>query len=468
MNARSRDAWDALRASYWFVPILLAVAAGVLSMVTLAIDEAVARQALGGTAPAGGADGARTLLSTVAASMITVAGVVFSIMIVAMTLASVQFGPRLLRNFMRDLGNQVALGVFVADFLYCILVLRTVRDAGDPAGVFVPNLSITVAVAMTVASLGVFIFFIHHAAASIQVGQIISVASRDLDRAIDDLYPERLGHDPPDGVDARLLVPPELEREGRPVPATGTGYVEVIDVNGVMSLAVGRDLVVSLEVRPGMFVEPDNVLARVWPPDRADGRVIRELDRTVLLAPQRTEVQDVEFAIQQLVQVAVRALSPAINDPWTAFMALDRLGAALSRLCARHRPSPFRFDGRDRLRVIADAATFDALVSQAFTEIRHAGRSNLLVTVRLLETIAVVAEHAHRHDELAALRRHADRVEHGSTHTLPEEWERRIIEERYRQALEILGARDATAALDAAAAPDPASPDAASVAISAR
>jgi uncharacterized membrane protein len=112
-------------------------------------------------------------------------------------------------------------------------------------------------------------------------------------------------------------------------------------------------------------------------------------------------------------------------------------------------PSRFRFDAQGRLRVIADAATFDALVSQAFTEIRHAGRSNLLVTVRLLETIAVVAEHAHRHDEMAALRRHADRVEHGSTHTLPEEWERRIIEERYRQAIAILDARDAAAPPDA-------------------
>jgi uncharacterized membrane protein len=455
MKTRIRDAWDTLRASYWFVPSLLAVAAAALSFLTVAIDETSADRTIAGPVLAGGPEGARTLLSTVGASMITVAGVVFSIMIVAMTLASVQFGPRLLRNFMRDLGNQLALGVFIADFLYCILVLRTVRDPGDPAGVFVPNLSVTVAVALTMVSLGVFIFFIHHAAASIQVGQIISVASRDLDAAIDHLYPQGLGHEPPSGPNPRLLVPPEFEREARPVPASRTGYVEAVDFGGVMGLAVSRDLLVSLDVRPGMFVEPGNIVARVWPPGRADRRVVRQLDRIVLLASQRTERQDVEFAIQQLVQIAVRALSPAINDPWTAFMALDRLGAALSRLCARNRPSLHRVDAHGRLRVIADAATFDALASQAFTEIRHAGRSNLLVTVRLLETIAVVAEHAHRHDELAALRRHADRVEHGSTHTLPEQWERRIIDERYRQALAILDARDAATAPDHAAESPP-------------
>ncbi len=447
MKARLGDVWDSLRVSYWFVPALLAIAATALSFVTIGLDESLREQPATGWIFTGGPEGARTLLSTAAGSMITVAGVVFSIMIVAMTLASIQYGPRLLRNFMRDLGNQLALGVFIANFLYSLLVLRTVRDANDPAGIFVPHVSVAVAVLITAASLGVLIYFIHHAAASIQVGHIVSVASRDLEVAVDHLYPDRLGMEPGEVVEPQSLVPANFDSDARSVRATGTGYVEAIDTDGLLGLAVQRDLLIRLEIRPGMFVEPDNVIAHVWPSGRVDRDVERRIDRVVILSDQRTERQDAEFAVQQLVQVAVRALSPAINDPWTAFMALDRLGAALSRLCARARPSPFRFDRSGRLRVIANSATFDAIASQAFTEIRHAGRSNLIVTVRLLETIAVVAEHAHRHDELAALRRHADRVEHGTLHTLGEPWERRIIDERYREAVAVLDAQDEAADL---------------------
>lgn len=444
MKARIEWAWDAVRASYWFVPLVMAVGALVLSLVTLAIDEALPDEGVRnfGWVFSGGPDGARALLATAGGSAITVAGVVFSIAIVAMALASAQYGPRLLRNFMRDVGNQVSLGSFLATFTYSLLVLRTVR--GESEGLFVPNLSVTVGVVMTMGSIGVLIYFIHHAAASIQVANILAAAAEDLDHTIVHLYPSTLGFEPPtgDGESARLL-PDDFERDAVPITASRTGYIDAIDTDGILGATTRHDLIVRIEVRPGSFVEPGNVLAYAWPADRVDAAITRELDHALLLGNQRTEFQDTEFAIQQIVQIGVRSLSPAINDPFTAFMCLDRLGAALSALAERPRPSRYRHDRHGALRVVADSATFEVMLSQALTEIRHAGRGNLTVTVRILETIEVVAGHARAPEDLAALRRHADRVVEGSVRTLPEPWERVVIEDRHRRAL---------AAIDRAAA----------------
>jgi uncharacterized membrane protein len=440
---RLLDTWDALRASYWFVPSIMALAAVAFSFLTLALDQAVQDEDIPalGWMYTGGPEGARALLSTAAGSMITVAGVVFSIAIVVMTLASVQFGPRLLRNFMRDTGNQLVLGTFIADFLYCLLVLRAVRDAAE--GTYVPHISVTVGVSLTLASIGVLIYFIHHAAASIQIGNILFAAGRALDASIDHLYPSLVGHEPPKGSgDPAALVPARFEKDSQPIEARHTGYVDAVDSEGLLDEAVRRDLLLRLEIRPGSFLEPGVVICRAWPAQRVDPRTAQRIERAILVDRQRTERQDVEFAIQQLVQVAVRALSPAINDPWTAFMCLDRLGASLSRLAGRPLPSTYRFDDRGRLRIIADASSFEKMASQAFTEIRRYGAASLTVTVRLLETITVVAEHASRPDDLAALRRHAERIERGCQATFDDPSELKVVEDRYRAALEAINAAE--------------------------
>jgi uncharacterized membrane protein len=379
--------------------------------------------------------------------MITVSGVVFSIAIVAMSLASVQYGPRLLRNFMRDPGNQIVLGTFIATFVYCLLVLRAIPD--DPVD-GVPNLAVGGALVLVLSSVGVLIYFVHHAAAMIQVGSIVERAALDLDAALEVLYPEQLGNGPQGTTNAAILLPADFDERSAVIVATSTGYVDAVDGRGLLGLASEGDLVVRLEVRPGMFIEPGVVVARAWPVERVGPEVRRRLARMFIAGAQRTTRQDVEFAIQQLAQVAVRALSPALNDPWTATMCLDRLGAALTRLAARDRPSRYRFDAVGRLRIVADAATFDALTSQAFTEIRAYARHDLAVTVKLLETVAMVAAQTSWHDELAALRRHADRIEEGSRVTLRESWERRIIEIRHREALAAIETSKAVLASDAA------------------
>jgi uncharacterized membrane protein len=191
MKTKLLKLWDSLRATFWLVPTLMAIMAIGLSFAMVALDEAVGNRVLEkvGWVWAGGPEGARGLLSTVAGSMITVAGVVFSITIVALSLASSQYGPRLLRNFVRDKGNQIVLGSFIATFVYCLLVLRTVR--GDDGAHFVPAIAITLGMVLTLASLGVLIYFIHHVSISIQAATIIGLVSHELNEVIERLFPEK-------------------------------------------------------------------------------------------------------------------------------------------------------------------------------------------------------------------------------------------------------------------------------------
>jgi uncharacterized membrane protein len=377
--------------------------------------------------------------------MITIAGVVFSLTLLTLSLASTQFGPRLLRNFMRDLANQAVLGSFVATFLYCLLVLRTIRHGDE--GAFVPHLSITVGVLLAVASIGVLIFFVHHVSSSIQVDQVIAGVFEELKVAIDRLFPDRLGEE-----DERPLarLPERFEREAQEVRADADGYLQVIDGDRLLSLAGTRDLVVRLEHRPGHYLLARGVLARVLAPAPLDDELERELREAFVLGPQRTPTQDVEFSVDQLVEIAVRALSPGVNDPFTAIRCVDRLGSALCRLAERAIPSPYRHDREGHLRVVAFPTAFRDLLAASFDQIRQYGRSSAAVTVRLLEVIAAIADCARRRDDLAALRQHAMMIERGSRDGLPEESDRADVAARYQEASRRLAARERCVAADSA------------------
>jgi uncharacterized membrane protein len=434
MKARLLFAWDIARSTYWFVPLLLVAATVAIALLILGIDPGRPESADAVDPTAfGSADSARQFLSAAAGSSITVAGLVFSIAIVAMSLAASQYGPRLIRNFVQDLGNQLALGTFLASFTFFVLILGAVR--GDGPSAVVPILAVRLAFAVTLVDVVVLILFIHHAASQIQVANIIAAAGHDLDHTIAELYPTGVGYEPANDAEAAGSMPADLDTQGMRVVAGRVGYVDAIDGGGLLADAVRHDLIVDLRVRPGSFVEPGTVVAVIWPVERVTDRTARTIERRLLLGRQRTEFQDVEFAIQQIVQIAVRALSPAINDPFTAYACLDRLGVALGALARRSWPSRYRVDAAGRLRIIADAPTFDVLLSQAVSEIRHAGRGNLTVTVRLLETLEAVAGEATRPADQDAIRRQAERVAEHSKAALAEPWERKVIEDRLQRCL---------------------------------
>lgn len=373
-----------------------------------------------------------------ASSVITVAGTVFSISIVVLTLASSQFGPRLLRNFIRDPGNQIVLGTFIGTFIYCLLVLRTVRRQEDI--LFVPHISVTVGVVLALASIGMLIYYIHHVSVSIQAPQIVAAVGRSLYANVDALFPRRLGRDQQDRRVQHLdqNIPPCFEREARPIIGAANGYVTSIDTEGLMETATKRGLILRLVHRPGDFVVHGNTLVLAWPAERVDEKVMQDIAATFVFGTQRTAFQDIEFLFNELVEMAIRALSPAINDPFTAMACIDWLGAALCRLADSEIPSPYRYDHHDKLRVIADPVTFPYAVDNAFNHIREYGRSSTAVTIRLLQTLALLAGRVDNAADAAALLRQAVMIERGSHEGLGEAEDRRNVERHYQLVEEAL------------------------------
>jgi uncharacterized membrane protein len=382
----------------------------------------------------GSADGASRVLSTIAGSMITIAGVVFSMTLVALSLASSQLGPRLLRNFMRDTRNQVVLGTFIATFVYCLLVLRTIRRAEQVE--FVPHLSVTIAVLLAIASLAVLIYFIHHVSVSIQADEVVARVNGELNDGIDRLFPEDMERGESGSANASpgAALPVTFDLEARPVGSADDGYLQSIDLDSLLELAKDENALFRLERRPGQYVFLGCPLVSVWPADRITEPLEERINSAFILGHQRTASQDIQFPIHQLVEIAVRALSPGINDPFTANTCIDRLGSALHCLAQREMPSPFRLDEQDRLRVVVPALTFPEIVDASIDPIRQYARSSALVTIHLLKTIAVVAGATHRPADRAALLRQADMIVRSAREALPEDGDRQAAEACYRDA----------------------------------
>jgi uncharacterized membrane protein len=435
---RLLNRWLRFRASFWFVPLAMTLSAIALSFATVALDDAI-DWTPSSDSPfgyAGRPDGARALLSTIAGSTITVAATAFSVTIAALVLASSQFGPRLIRNFIADTANQVVLGTFIGTFAYCLLVLRTVN--GTEGEEFVPQISITVGVGLAMACIVVLIYFIHHVATSIQATSIITSVSHDLERSIDRLYrvPNRTEETDIGAGDGREEFDLN-ESEAEEVSATRGGYIQTVDLGRIVALAGERHLVIKLRYHAGRFVLQRGTIALVWPEDSVDDYVEREINGAFTLGASRTPTQDVEFAMDQLVEIAVRALSPGVNDPFTALTCIDRLGSALVRVVEREFPDPMCRDEDGNLRVVAAFAGFGSVVDAAFNQIRQYGHDSPAILMRLLETIAIVARRTENEEQRDVLLRHVEMIRR-ATESLPEENDRRDASERYREVVRAL------------------------------
>lgn len=429
--------WNSLRFSYWFLPSLMAVGGIGLAMVALTLDQtdSIKTEALFWLYQ-GGPDGARALLSAVAGSMITVAATAFSITIVALQLAAANFGPRLLRNFMRDQGNQMVLGTFIATFLYCLLVLR--RIYGEDYDPFVPHISVTIGIVLSFASISMLIYFIHHVSTIIQASHVIADVVNDLDKAIERLFPEKIGESPSKETRKVTEIPQDFEDQNRPVKSTKTGYIQTINDTLMLKTVGKRNLLLRLECRPGNFIAKGDTLALVYPGTEVNQELESRLNEAFLVGRERTEQQDIEFPLDQLVEIALRALSPGINDPFTAVRCIDRLSAGLSALAQRKFPSRYRYDEGGELRIMAEPFMFERLVNITFNQIRHYGKSDVLVMVRLLDAIAQIASRTHHAHDRLVLQKQADTILHSSYDGLPEKYDQNMIEIHYKYAIEHL------------------------------
>jgi uncharacterized membrane protein len=440
MRLRLVHAWTSLRSTYWFIPAVMAIAAGGLAIVSVQADRWLAVDVADrlGWLYAGGPEGARAVLSVVAGSVMSTAGVTFSITIAALTLASTQLGPRLLQHFMRDTANQFVLGTFIATFAYCLLVLRTIRGA-DEGGPFVPALSVAAGVGLGLASLGVLIFFIHHVAVSIQAPNVVAEVGRELGRQVERAFPavDGVQHAP-----VPVELPAEFDARAASVPSHGDGYVQAMDEDALVKIAGRTGMLLRVEARPGQFVAEGTALVRAWPPEAMDADREREIRARFVLGTQRTSEQDVEFALDQLVEVAARALSAAINDPFTAIACLDWLRAGLCRAARGRTPRPYRVDADGRVCLVYRAGyTFTGLIDAAFNQIRQSGARSPAVMLRMLETIeAVVRCTGGEAEEVATLLRHAQATHRAAVEAVTDSGDRADLDGRFREVLRTCGA----------------------------
>ena len=377
----------------------------------------------------GSADAARQILTAIAAAVITVVGVVFSIVIVALTLTSTQFGPRMLRNFIRDRGTQVTLGTFVATFVYAVLALGAIGQGG-PA--FVPHISITVTLALMVADLAVLIYFLHHITTQIQLPQVIAGIARDLAAAIE----LQAGDGAADSGSAAARLVAGLHGPGGEVAAPRSGYLQYIQHRLLVRLAAELGVVIHLRYRPGHFLVQGHPYATVWPADAA-GRVARELARAHATGPYRTLAQDVSFGVDQLVEIAIRALSPAVNDTFTALTCIDWIGDSLCKVTGRWHPTRIYRDAAGVVRLITTEATYERLVQRAFEKIRQSGRGMPAVMIRQLDALAKMMERAAAPEDRQLLLDQAAMIERLSLSSVGEESDRADIQRAYQAVLHV-------------------------------
>jgi len=411
-----------LGASYWFIPTVMAFLAVLLAggMILADTYEGSAWMDQVPWLYAARPDGARGLLSSIGGSMITVAGTVFSVTIAAVVYASGQYGPRLLTNFMKDRGNQVTLGTFIATFLYCLLVLRTVRSADEANGYsFVPNMALLVGVVLALCSIAVLIFFIHHVPSKIHINSVIKDIGTRLIHDIDHRFPRHIGRGIGPAASGAPDLPPAFRHdadaaaaaERRSITADDTGYIEAIDNDDLLELATRHDLVLRLQYQPGDFVHTGRTIVEAWPPERCDDTVACKIAATFSVGSARSALQDLRFPIDELVEIAARALSPGINDPFTALTCLDWLAAALSDLAGRDLPSHLRVDDDQRLRVIAHAQTFAGFADRAFGALVQYCAADMVAALRYLGSLGEVAIDCDDPERLAILSRYVDRLQ---------------------------------------------------------
>ena len=343
----------------------------------------------------GGATGARTLLGAVASSTIGVAGTVFSITIAALSLAAGQMGPRLLRNFTHDRGNQLTLGTFLGTFSYSLMVLRSVRTQSE--GLFVPHLALSISILLAFVCVGTLVFFVGHMAGRINVDTVVDLVSNDVRTAIKTLMLAEAQSEPP---------PAAFWYEATPISDDRRGYLQQLDEDRLADWAAEHCTAIRLLVRPGDFVFPGAPIAAMTRPVEGAGDAIRS---NTALGGQRASSSDLEYAIRQLVEVAVRALSPGINDPHTAISVLDRLGASLCDAVPLHLATGVTLR-RGQPALVRPRIDYNGLADAMFHMIRQNAAGSATVLIRMVEVLVSVAGVERDPVRLATLQRHADLI----------------------------------------------------------
>ncbi len=422
--------WEELNASFWFVPIL---------MLTLSIASAFGFIYLDNHLEytpdgffkyifSGSADSARSILSTIAGASIGVAGTVFSITLVVLTLATSQMGSRLLSNFMYDRLNQIVLGTYVSTFVYCLLVLNSITETEEFE--FIPFISVFIALVAAVASIILLIVFIHHISVSIQSNKVIANISESMLKNMDSLFPIEMGtnegqHTP----DAEALK--NSFSYQKDITSSESGYLQSVDSDDLMKLAIQEDLLIILQYKPGDYLVKDLKICEVFGHEEIYESISDDINDTFITSQVRTTTQDAEFPIHQIVEIASRALSTGVNDPYTAIACIDNLTTIMTRLAFTNFPSSWRYDEDGRLRIIAEGLTFGKMMDTSFNQIRQYAEENPSVMIRLMDAFTTICSFAENRNQREHILKHADMVMNAAENSFVEDRDLDDIRRRY-------------------------------------
>lgn len=446
MITRIKTLWLDIKTSFWFLPSLMIIAAIILAFDLLLLEKIISvdNDFFYGFFFLLGADGARTFLSTIAASTITIASITFSITIVVLNLASTQFGPRLIRNFMQDRDIQAVLGFYTATFIYCLLLLRSV-GTGE-SGEALPTIAVLFAAVLAIANVWILVFFIHHVAKSIQVDEVISSVSNELIERVDAFFSEEVKFQ-----DHRRI--PDKETESiedlahfytHPLKANRRGYIQCIEYQRLFSLSEDNDITLKIFCRAGDHVVKNQTLGMIYSKDIFDPEEIDAFLQSLIISTQRTPLQDIEYSVDQLVEIAVRALSPGINDPFTAVACIDRLGSAISHIFSKEMPSATLYNDNNKLRIERKVVNNLGIVDACFNQIRQNGYSVVAVSTRLMETLTKIAEQSRFPEQRQALYVHANDLYVISSNTFSSKRDKEDLFERYKDLVAYLNTYDHT------------------------
>lgn len=440
MKTRILNLIEMLRGSFWTVPLLLLLLSIVLAVFNIYLDMSLFRERAQ-LHPLlqffSDAEHNRVLIATTAGSILGVAGVSFSVTIASLTLASQQFGPRLLRNFMQDSFNQFVIGVFTATFLYCILILQFISNL-DEAG-FVPVISVSTLLGLVVFNLLMLVFFIHHISISIQADSIIADVYSEMIARLRNLFPEEPQDEEEQPGEAAPAQAEMIFAAEETICAARSGYLQAIDVEGLLKLVTHNNAMLKLDLRPGDFILHGSPLGWLCSGEQELPETLHEeIQRHLFISDTRTAQQDAEFAIRQLVEIALRALSPGINDPFTAIACIDRLGDAIAFLMKRRMPRARYADEDGRLRLQLKAFSFHGIIEAAFNQIRQNAGYHVAIIVSLLEILGALAEQAKTPEQAKAIMVQADAIFGACEDEIktPKDWQ--DIETAYRRVARLL------------------------------
>jgi uncharacterized membrane protein len=440
-----------VRESLWFVPGVMLALALLLALGLIAVDVRIERDFLirYSLVFGLGADGSRGMLTAIASSMLTVAALAFTLTLNAVAQSSSQYSPRVIRNYLSDKSNQFVFGYFVSVFAYCLVVLRTIRGGDEDA--FIPSIAVFVGLILALGGVIVLIFFIHHIAVSLQVTSVIADIVRVTRGAIDDFYPEDVGEpieDSPLPTESALR---SLEdREWIEAPAENSGYVQTIDSGGLVEFAKERRLIVQIPVGVGDFIAAGAPIAFITAgiSDAWNGQICEdvadEINTYFSVDRHRSIDQDVAFGIRQLVDIALKALSPGVNDTTTAINAIDRLGELVAVIGARRIPSNVR-TAEEKAILFVTAPSFGDYLEYAFDEIRISGKGNSAVFARLIDALAMVFRAAKDEGRRTLVLRQVDLTVQYADETLETAYERGKFETHLDEKMQ--GYREAAGAV---------------------